>query len=231
MARLGSRMDPSRPRAVVFDFNGTVSHDEPLLAELFHETFGEVGIDVPASLYFEEFAGFSDPEIVQKVLERFGRGGEADTAAAVLSRRTELYLERVAERPTIRPGAAEAVRRIAAAVPVAIASGAARCEIDASLAAAGLGGVVGVIVAAEDVREGKPDPEGFLIALRRLGVDGASALAFEDSEPGVQAAVAAGMRCVAIAGTAPAERLLAAGASDVVPELDWSHPLVRGSIA
>ena len=133
---------------MVFDFNGTVSHDEPLLAELFCEIFLEAGIDVPASLYFEEFAGFSDPEIVARVLARFGRGDEPGTAARLLARRTELYLERVAERPTIRPGAAETVRRIAADLPVAIASGAARREIEASLLAGGLAGVVEVIVAA-----------------------------------------------------------------------------------
>jgi beta-phosphoglucomutase len=220
----------SRPDAVVFDFNGTVSHDEPLLAELFHEIFLEVGIDVRASLYFEEFAGYSDPEIVDRVLAHFGRGDEPDTAAFLIGRRTELYLERVAERPPIRPGAAEAVRQFAAVVPAAIASGAARREIDAALAAGGLTGVIEVIVSAEDVTEGKPDPEGYLIALDRLGVDGGQALAFEDSEPGVQAAVAAGMRCIAIAGTASEERLRAAGAEDVVAELDWSIPRVRASL-
>ena len=48
------------PTAVVFDFNGTISHDEPLLAVLFREMFAEIGIDVTESLYFEEFAGYSD---------------------------------------------------------------------------------------------------------------------------------------------------------------------------
>ena len=165
------------------------------------------------------------------MLTHFGRGDERDTAAFLIGRRTDLYLERVAERPTIRPGAAEAVRQVAAALPAAIASGAARREIDAALLAGGLTGVIEVIVAAEDVTESKPDPEGYLIALRRLGVEGGRALAFEDSEPGVQAAVAAGMRCIAIAGTASDERLRAAGAEDVVAELDWSDPRVRASLA
>ena len=52
-----------RPAAVIFDFNGTISDDEGLLAELFERIFGEVGIEVPASLYFEQFAGYADDEI------------------------------------------------------------------------------------------------------------------------------------------------------------------------
>ena len=65
-----------RPAAVIFDFNGTISDDEGLLAELFERIFGEVGIEVPASLYFEQFAGYADDEICRLVLERFGRSGE-----------------------------------------------------------------------------------------------------------------------------------------------------------
>jgi len=68
------------PTAVVFDFNGTISHDEPLLAVLFREMFAEIGIDVTESLYFEEFAGYSDPEIVDRVLTRFGRGDGPEIA-------------------------------------------------------------------------------------------------------------------------------------------------------
>ena len=112
------------PTAVVFDFNGTISHDEPLLAVLFREMFAEIGIDVTESLYFEEFAGYSDPEIVDRVLARFGRGGEPETAKRLVARRIELYLAAVAEHSPVQPGAAAAVREIAARVPVAIASGA-----------------------------------------------------------------------------------------------------------
>jgi beta-phosphoglucomutase len=221
-------------RAVIFDFNGTVSHDEPLLAELFSRIFGEVGIEVPPSLYFEEFAGYSDPEIVARMLERNGRGGDREAAEHLLRRRTELYLEALAERPTVLPQAALAVREIAARVPVAIASGAARREIDAVLEASGLDDVFDVIVSAEDVSRGKPDPEGYVLALKRLNrtlaepVDAGDVLVFEDSDQGLAAAVAAGMRCIVIEGTSPPERLRAAAA--LVRALDWSIPAVRESL-
>src|SRR5918912_3248965 len=95
MQRLHSPAVPAarQPDAVLFDFNGTISDDEGLLAELFHRIFAEIGIEVPASLYFDEFAGYSDAEIAARVLERFGRGGEPDLVEHVVRRRGQLYLE------------------------------------------------------------------------------------------------------------------------------------------
>jgi HAD superfamily hydrolase (TIGR01509 family) len=216
---------------VIFDFNGTISDDEGLLAELFHTIFGEVGIDVPASLYFEEFAGYSDAEIAERVLGRFGRDAEPGLLEHVVRRRTELYLESQRSAPTIRPEAAACVREIAARTPVAIASGAARLEIEAVLEAAGLRGVFDVLVCLEDVERGKPDPEGYLRALDLLSrhtgrsLSAEATLVFEDSERGLQSALAAGMRCVVIAGTSPPERLV--GAAGIVDALDWSIPQIR----
>jgi HAD superfamily hydrolase (TIGR01509 family) len=225
----------ARARAVLFDFNGTLSDDEPLLAELFERIFGEAGIDFPASAYFDGYAGYSDPEIVERVLDAAGRGGDPELAARLLARRSELYLEEIERRPTVLPAAAEAVRRIASAVPVAIVSGAARREIDAVLRASGLQGLFPTIVAAEDVSRGKPDPEGYLLALERLNailphpIDPGEVLVYEDSDHGLASAVAAGMRCVVLEGTVPAEALAAAEA--VIPALDWSIPIVRESVA
>ena len=120
-----------RPAAVIFDFNGTISDDEGLLAELFERIFGEVGIEVPASLYFEQFAGYADDEICRLVLERFGRSGEPGLLQHLVERRAQLYMEAQRTRSTVHPQAADCVRQIAARVPVAIASGAARVEIEA----------------------------------------------------------------------------------------------------
>lgn len=219
------------PTAVVFDFNGTISHDEPLLAVLFRQMFAEIGIDVTESLYFEEFAGYSDPEIIHRVLTRFGRGDEQDTAQRLIGRRIDLYLASVAEHSPVLPAAAEAVREIAARVPVAIASGASRPEIEAVLRATGLRPLFDVIVTADDITNSKPHPEGYLLALEGLGIPGDGALAFEDADLGVTAAITAGMRCVAVEGTASPGRLRAAGAEDVIPSLDWSLPAVSGLFA
>ena len=197
---------PEPPRAVVFDFNGTISDDEPLLAELCAVIFAEIGIEVSRELYFGEYAGYSDPEIVERVLDRHGRYAPA-LAEQLLARRTALYLERAASGETVHAAAAACVREIAARVPVAVASGAAGAEVEAVLVGSGLRGLFDVIVAAEDVERGKPDPLAYTTALGRLGVEPAGTLAFEDTHLGVEAAVAAGMRCVGVGTTVGGERL------------------------
>ena len=100
------------------------------------------------------------------------------------------------------------------------------------LEAAGLRALFEVLVCMEDVEQGKPDPEGYLEALSGLNstlsepVAAADVLVFEDSEQGLRAALAAGMRCVVIAGTASPERLT--GAAAIVGALDWSIPEIGG---
>jgi beta-phosphoglucomutase-like phosphatase (HAD superfamily) len=126
------------------------------------------------------------------------------------------------------------VRRSAALVPVAIASGALRPEIEAILERTGLRDCFGIIVSSEDVTRCKPDPEPFLTALARLnahrsvaGRNGpplrpAECLVVEDSLHGVCAARAAGMRCLAVTNSYPAEAL--ARASRVVKTLEGLEP-------
>ena len=202
-------------RAVIFDFNGTLSDDEQILFEIFRDLFAEYGRPLSAQEYFDELAGMSDPEIVRTWL------GEGQPAVdEVIERRIVRYRELVADGSSVREGVREAVRYAAARVPVAIVSGAARTEIEPVLDAAGLAGLVPVVVAAEDVPRGKPDPAGYLRALELLdrGLKASDVLVFEDTEAGVASAKAAGMQCIAVLGTLAPERL--AAADEVVPVLD-----------
>jgi beta-phosphoglucomutase len=221
---------PKPPAAVVFDFNGTISDDEPLLAELFVQIFGEIGIEVTEERYYGDFAGYSDPEIVERILAEAGRH-DAVVARGLLDRRAELYLARAGAGETVHPQVAACVREIAERVPVAVASGAVRVEVEPVLEGSGLRPLLAAVVTADDVAHGKPDPEGYLIALDRLGIPGSDALSFEDTHFGVMAAVAAGMRCVGVGTTVSADRLRDAGAEAVVASLDWSIPDVRGFFA
>ena len=96
------------------------------------------------------------------------------------------------------PGAVEAVRRVAARWPVGLASSANREVIDAVLAASGLAGVFGATVSGEEVAHGKPAPDIYFEAARRLDVDPARSAAVEDSTNGLRAAAAAGMKVIAL---------------------------------
>jgi HAD superfamily hydrolase (TIGR01509 family) len=196
-----------RPRAVIFDFNGTLSDDEPILLEIFQELFAMHGKPLSAQEYFDRLAGLSDPEIVRTWL-----GRDDPAVDEVVRERVERYRARVADGSTVPAHVREAVRRAAARLPVAVVSGAARAEIEPVLEATGLAPQIGAVVAAEDVEHGKPHPDGYLRALQLLdrGLEARDVLVFEDTEAGVAAAKAAGMRCVAVLGTLAPERLAAA---------------------
>jgi beta-phosphoglucomutase len=202
-------------RALILDFNGTVSHDEHIVLELFQELFGELGRPLDAATYERALAGMSDPEIVYAWL-----GRDHPQAAHVIAERDRRYRARTADGSTIPESVRAAVRLAAEHVPVAVCSGAARSEIASTLDAAGIAGLIRLIVAAEDVPRGKPAPDGYAEAHRRLapGLPAAHVLAFEDTEVGVASALAAGLRCIAVLGTMSAERL--AAAERIVPSLD-----------
>lgn len=202
-------------RAVIFDFNGTLSHDEPILLAIFQDLFAECGRPLSAQEYFDELAGRSDPEIVRTWL-----GADNPAVDEVIERRVERYRTLAADGSTVPQEVRDAVRHAVERVPVAIVSGAARAEIEPVLEAAGLAGLVPVIVAAEDVPRGKPAPDGYLRALELLdgGLVASDVLVFEDTQAGIASAQAAGMRCIAVLGTLAPERL--AAAAEIVPTLN-----------
>jgi HAD superfamily hydrolase (TIGR01509 family) len=190
-------------RAVIFDFNGTLSDDEPILCEIFIHLFAEHGKPLSAQQYFEELAGLSDPEIVRTWL-----GPDHPDVDAVIEERIERYREAVADGSSVHEHTREALRYAAERVPVAICSGAARAEIEPVVDAAGLTPVIRTIVTSDDVVAGKPDPEGYRKTLGLLGVDAVDAVVFEDTEAGIASARAAGVgHVVAMTGTLDPHRL------------------------
>jgi beta-phosphoglucomutase len=203
------------PRAVVFDFNGTLSHDEPVLCEIFMELFAEHGSPLSAQEYFDRLAGLSDPEIVRTWL-----GREHPAVDDVIAERIRRYRAAVGDGSTVPADVRAAVRYAAERVPVGIVSGAARDEIEPVVEAAGLGGCFDFVVPAEDVERGKPYPDGYVRAHELLGpdVEAGDVLVVEDTEAGVAAAKGAGMRCLAVLGTLAPERLVAA--DEIVERVD-----------
>jgi beta-phosphoglucomutase len=191
-------------RALIFDFNGTLSDDEPILARIFKEIFAErLGWAMSSEEYRTTLLGHSDREIVEIAVRDHG-GDDPVLVAELLEMRKERYRVAVAERSPIGAGVVELVDRLAAAgVPMAIVTGAQRDDVEAVLAASPAGSHLKLLVTEEDVRRGKPDPEGFLLGARALGVPPDQVLVLEDSVPGVRGALAAGMRCIAVTGPTP----------------------------
>jgi HAD superfamily hydrolase (TIGR01509 family) len=202
---------------VIFDFNGTLSDDEGILLEIYSRIFAEhLGREITEAEYLTHCLGRSDREIVETAV-RDHAGGDAELVEALLGLRRDLYQEVVADHSPITAEAAELVRRLGeAGVPMAIVTGAQREDVLAVLNGCGTGGRIDILVTEEDVRVGKPDPEGFLRGAAMLGVDPADVLVFEDSVPGIRGAHSAGMACIAVTGDPPNREVQAAAPASVV---------------
>ena len=145
----GSRLEPPLyrtivPRAIVFDFNGTLSDDEAILCEIFMRLFAEHGKPLSAQEYSDELAGLSDPEVVRTWL-----GSDHPGVDAVVDERVDRYRAAVSDGASVREHVREAVRYAAERVPLAICSGAARAEIEQVMEAAGLAPLLRGIVASD----------------------------------------------------------------------------------
>jgi len=199
--------------ALVFDFNGTLSDDEPLLLSIYQELFARYGRPLREQEYVDHLAGNTEEAIIGTWL-----GVDGPLLAMLVQERVAAYTALGANGSTVTTAVREAVRYAAGRVPVAIVSGAFRAEIEPVVAAAGLSGDLTTIVAADDVEHGKPHPEGYELAVERLAVAAARTVAFEDTEAGVASAKDAGLYCIAVRGTLPDERL--ARADELVDGID-----------
>jgi HAD superfamily hydrolase (TIGR01509 family) len=214
-------------RAIIFDFNGVIIDDEPLHLELFRRVLGEEGLGLTDADYHEKYLGYDDRGCFVAALTDAGRAqaaAEATFINGLIARKAVYYRQAIDER-LLFPGVVEFVRRAARRFPLAIVSGALRPEIELVLGRGRIRDCFSVIIAAEDVSECKPHPEGYLKALAALNahpsaqtaIQPAECLVIEDSVAGVEAARRAGMRCLAVTNSYRAEEL--AGADWVTASL------------
>ena len=180
--------------AVVFDLDGVIVDSEQVWDEVreayVHETGGTYTVDSA-----RDMMGMSSPEWSRYMAEALRVPGTPEEINAAI---VERMLARYGEAPPLLPGAVEAVRRIGAWVPLAIASSSNRELIEVVLRASGLAADFAATVSSEEVPRGKPSPDVYLEAARRLGVDPAQCGAVEDSHNGIRSAKSAGMRVVAV---------------------------------
>jgi len=195
----------NRFRAVIFDMDGVLTDSEPLINGAAVTMFRELGLAVRPE-DFHPFVGTGENRYLGGVAEHYGFA--IDIVAA--KRRTyEIYLGLVPEQLKAFPGAVDLVLACGeAGFCVAVASSADRIKIDANLHKIGLPPERWhAIVTGDDVEHKKPAPDIFLAAARALGVGPEACVVVEDAVNGVEAAKAAGMRCVAVAQTFPAQQL------------------------
>jgi HAD superfamily hydrolase (TIGR01509 family) len=219
---------PKGLRAAVFDFDGVIVDSEPLHFRLFQELLGEEGVVLTRAAYDSIYLGMDDRDCFTRVLYTHGKPASVSKVSQLIERKSALLMAEVKREVPLLPGAADLIRTLAQSVPVAICSGALRREIEAMLEQVGLVSLLVGIVSAEDVAHGKPNPEGYLAALRLVNRDRniseaihpEAVVVIEDSIAGIEAGRAAGMRCLAVTNSYPMAALKRAGADAVVTTLE-----------
>jgi HAD superfamily hydrolase (TIGR01509 family) len=208
-------------RAVVFDFDGVIVNSEPLHFRGFRDVLAERGVELTEADYYRRYLGYDDRAAFAAIAADSGCVWTEDDLAELVERKA-LRLER--DAPELFPGAAEAVRRLASTHRLAIASGAIRPEITRVLEREGLTRHFTAIASAEDARASKPAPDVYFEALRQLSsaagapLAAADCVAIEDSQWGIDAARAAGLRTIGVTHTYHAQALT--GTDIVISHLD-----------
>jgi HAD superfamily hydrolase (TIGR01509 family) len=202
-------------RAVIFDFNGIIVDDEPIHFKLFQRVLGEEGIMLTEQDYYARYLGFDDRGAFMAGFRENSRSLGDEQLQELIERKAVYYQEAIRNHVTVFPGVKNLVADLAQTLPLAVASGALRHEIETILKTLGLLDHFRAIVAAEDVTQGKPEPEIYLKALAALNAHGgngnpieaADCVVIEDSKEGIRGARRAGMKCLAVTNSHPAELL------------------------
>lgn len=180
--------------AVVFDLDGVIVDSEQVWDDVREDYVRTTG-GTYTETATRDMMGMSSLEWSRYMAETLRVPGTPDEINAAI---VERMLARYGEAPPLIPGAVDAVRRVAARWPLAIASSSNPELIEVVVRAAGLGDVFEIAVSSQEVTRGKPAPDVYLEAARRLGVDAARCAAVEDSHNGIRSAKAARMRVVAV---------------------------------
>ncbi len=204
---------------VIFDFDGVLADSEPVHLHVFQTVLDSIGITLTAEDYYARYLGYSDRDAFHHVLRDNGRELAPDELDALLETKKGLFPQAVGDH-ALYAGAADCVARIAAQVPIAIASGALREEIELILDRSGLRPHFPLIVAAGETPRSKPAPDPYARAFELLverggmrdGTDPSQVVAIEDSEWGLQSARGAGLRGVAVLTSYSRDRLPSAEA-------------------
>lgn len=182
--------------SVVFDLDGTLVDSEPNYYRAGRRLLARYGVPDFSWENHTRFIGIGTRETLTALRAEYGIEAPVDE---LLAGKNALYLELAGSSTEVFPEMRAFVERLYGDnVPMAVASGSSQAAIEAVLAITGLHEYISLYVSAEEVAHGKPAPDVFLEAARRLGAEPADCVVLEDAPPGAEAAHAAGMRCIAV---------------------------------
>ncbi len=203
-------------RAIIFDCDGVIVDSESNHFETFRVTLEGAGIGLTRAEYDRTYLAMDDKGCFEAALCAAGQSVDTPTLKRLMLEKKARYAALAGGGLVIYPGVAAFVEQARGKYRLAVASGAFRAEIKDALDCAGIRSAFEVIVSAQDVKRGKPDPEAYQTALAQLNTRSASqppispaeCVVIEDSIHGVQSARAAGMRCLAVTHSYPRALLL-----------------------
>jgi HAD superfamily hydrolase (TIGR01509 family) len=205
---------PHGLRAVLFDFDGVIVNSEPLHFFAFHEVLKAEHIELTEDEYYREIIGFDDKGAFRHIYQSRARELEPKIFLKLLTRKSEVMMDLIQQRKYgALPGVSEFVRSLWRDYPLAICSGALREEIEVMLEGVSLRDCFKVIVSAEDVTVGKPDPQGYLLAAEKLSQKSGhplkppQCLVVEDAISVIRRAKEVGFVTLGVANSYPMEKL------------------------
>ena len=210
--------------AVIFDFDGIIVDTEPLHYRAFQAILEPMGLGYAWEEYVNLYMGFDDRDAFREAFRVHGRTLVDHELDRLIDRKAAAFQEIISGGVAPYPGVVELIKSIAGILPLALCSGALRCDILPILAGLDLSDIFDVMVTADEVSASKPDPASYALAVERLSSSFSGrkilphhCIAIEDTPAGIASATGAGIPVIAVTNSYPAERL--SGALKVVDSL------------
>lgn len=215
-------------RAVIFDFDGVITDSEILHLHTFNQVLAPYGIEIATRDYYKDYLGLTDFDCFKLLVDKGLLELDVQGIENLIRQKNQTYQELARTEGKIIKGVCDLLQTLKQYnIPMAICSGSLLPEIELILKEAQLESYFEVIVSAEQIRKGKPEPEGFLLTLRKLNevigfakepqngdsgksqspIAGNQCVVVEDSHWGLEAARAAGMHTIAVTNSYDAEQL------------------------
>ena len=195
---------------LIFDFDGVIVDSEPIHLACFRQVLATFGATLATEDYYSKYLGFDDHDCFAAAMRAAGLAADDRRIAGMTADKTRLVQRAYADSIRPQPGAVDLVRAAARErMPLAVCSGGLRDEIVLAARRVGVMECFPVLVTAEDVPRGKPDPAGYRLSLEKLSqnagrrLNAAGTVVVEDAPAGIEAAKAAGMKVLAVASSYP----------------------------
>jgi beta-phosphoglucomutase len=201
-------------KAVIFDFDGVISDSEPCHFAAYNKVLADFGIQIKKEEYYAEYLGFTDYEAFEDIQKRYKTDFKGLSIEHLVEQKAEVFKELIGQGGHLIDGVVELVAELKKSnIKIAINSGATAADIKVMLAGSVIENSFDVIVSADDVSKGKPDPEGYLLALKKLNavsdfpISARQCVVIEDSHWGIVSAKKAAMHVIAVTNSYAADQL------------------------